>query len=207
MNKSKQGAAKAEPVVQAEESVQALEAVTKSVLDWKRINKLDSSAEYEKCGMVLVALKEQLNEADKQRKEIVDPLNGVVKHVNQKFKTYTDPRKELEDHLKFLMKSYLEEQRAEMAKLAEKEAKIAERKGAKQLAIDIRERALSAQPVPTNAAVTFRDKYTFKVTDLTKVPREYLCVDEDKMKKLCGPDAPKIPGIEFYKDTIVAVSA
>lgn len=205
-NKNRDGVTTAEPVIEAEEKVTALEAVTKSVLDWKKVTALESAVEYERCGNVLVALKEQLNRADEERKAIVDPLNGVVKHVNAKFKPYTEARKDLESHLKFLMKCYLEEQRAELAKAAEKEAKAAEKKGAHQLADDIRERALSATPVPALGGVNFREHWTFKVVDEKKVPREYMVVDEAQLRKLAGPDA-KVAGIEFYKDTIVAVSA
>jgi hypothetical protein len=204
---AKKGTSKSEPVELAGEVVEALEKVDREVLDWKRIVHLDSAAEYERCGAVLIALKEQLNNADKERKEIVDPLNGVVKHVNQRFKTYIEPRKELESHLKSLMKGFLEEQRQLALVKAENEAKKAEKKGATQLAIDIRERALTSSPVPVVGAVSYRDHWTFKVVDEKKVPREYMCVDEEKLRKLAGPDAPKVPGIEFVKDTIVAVSA
>lgn len=206
-NKSREGVTSADPVREVEAKMTALDNLTKGVLDWKRVTRLESSAEYERCGSVLVAIKEQINEAEKERKLIVDPLNGVVKHVNQKVKVYTGPRQDLEAHCKFLMKTYLEEQRAIVAKAAEKEAKAAEKKGATQLAEDIRERALATLPVPANAAVSYRDHWTFKIVDFSKVPREFLCVDEAKVKKLAGENAPKVPGIEFYKDTIVAVSA
>ena len=204
---NRKGVTFAESVKDAEVKVKALEAVTRDVLNWSKVSKLESVSEYESCAKILVNLKEQINEAEKERKTIVDPLNGVVKHVNQRFKPYVLARQDLEYHLKALIKDYLEEQRAILVKAAEKEAKAAEKKGAKQLAMDIRDRASIAVPVPGNAAVAFRKRWTFKVTDEKKIPREYLCVDEKAITAAIAAGERDIAGVEIFEDTIVAVSA
>lgn len=195
------------PVKEAEDRVKALEVVTKGILDWRRVDELKSDEEYTACTQVLTALKEQINEAEKERKAIVDPLNAVVKHVNAKFKPYTKDREALEAHLKMLLRKRLELQRAEALAAAEKEAKKAEKKGAKQLAEDIRERALSAEVVPSSANVKYRKRWTFKVTKLDKVPREFLCLDEKAVNAAIATGVREIDGLEIYEDTIVAVSA
>lgn len=205
--KRREGVTFAEPVKEAEQKVSALAVVSKPVLDWKKISKLDSAPEYSRACEVLTAVKEKLNEAEKERKQIVDPLNGVVKHVNAKFKPYTEALKDIEGHLKFLVVGYLEEQRALAVKLAEKEAKAAEKKGAKQLAEDIREHALTSMPVPASSAVSFRKRWAYKVVDAKKVPREYLCVDSDAVNAAIKAGEREIPGLEIYEDTIAAVSA
>jgi hypothetical protein len=215
-SKRKEGANVSEPVKAAEAVVEALTTINKKVLDWQRVVTLTSDIECENAQKVLVALKEQINEADDERKKIVEPLNGVVKHVNAKVGEYTKPRKALEEHLKRLIGDFINRRREEAVKLIEKEAQKAEKQGAEQLAMDLRERAATSMPVVLNAAVRTREQWCAEVQDPMALIKEAakgnqlalqcVVVDEAALKKIAG-EGVTLPGVRFYRDVILAVTA
>lgn len=200
------GVQSSDPVVVAMERVKTLSTIHYEVLAWREVVELRGEAEYKACAEALVDVKEQIKKAEAERKLIVGPLNAVVRHVNAKWQPYMMPREELERHLKSLLARWREKiQREELAK-AERLAKAAERKGAAQLAMDIRETALAKAPIPANEAITYQKHWTYEIVDESKIPREYLLVDERKLAKLAGPDAPAIPGVVWVRADIVKVT-
>lgn len=201
---ARQGIKSAEPVTQAAEAVMALERLSGKVMDWERVTALTSAKEFEISGDLLIELKRQLTAADAERKQIVSPLNGVVKHVNAKFSAYTRPREKLERHLRNLRSDYLRAAQAAAALEAEKEAIKAEKLGAEQLAADIRDRAATEIPVVLPDGIRTRRVWKWRVTDLSKVPRAYMVVDAERLNNEAGPGA-SVPGVEFYQTIIEAV--
>ena len=62
---------------------------------------------------------------------------------------------------------------------------------------------------PKVQGVSMREVWKFEVTDATQVPREYLVVDETKIRKVVAAlrsDA-KIPGVRVYAERQVAAGA
>lgn len=62
---------------------------------------------------------------------------------------------------------------------------------------------------PKIQGVSYRENWTFRVTDPTKVPREYLAVDLVKIRGVVRAmkGATKIPGVEVYAEKVVAAGA
>lgn len=62
---------------------------------------------------------------------------------------------------------------------------------------------------PKIVGVSYRENWTFNVTDPTKVPREYLAVDLVKIRGVVRAmkGATKIPGVEVYTEKVVAAGA
>jgi hypothetical protein len=205
--KPKEAAPATDPVERAYQATVALAPRLDAVLDWVKVDRLLNEDEYTRCANALVQVKSVLNAAEEERKAITGPLNEVIKRVNGKVKAFTAPRADMEAHLKLLLKRFTDEKRAKLVAAAEVEAKKLERQGAAQMAEDVRTRALTTLPAPTVEGVQTRQLWTFRVVDEKKVPREFLQVDEKKLRGLAGPDAPKVPGVEFFLDTNIAVSA
>jgi flagellar biosynthesis/type III secretory pathway protein FliH len=60
---------------------------------------------------------------------------------------------------------------------------------------------------PNPKGVSVRKSWTYRVTDVEKIPRKYLKIDAPRLRQVVramGPDA-GIPGIEVYEDRTVAV--
>lgn len=193
-----------EPVQEAEERVTALQAAASGLDSWLAVKIITTDAEYTAAGEALRICKERLAAAETERKTIVEPLNKVVKHVNQKFAPYTATLKQIIEHASGLATGYLEMRRMEERRLAEKAARAAARSGARQLAEDIREQAATSRPVPQLEGIQLRERWTYTVEFPQRVPDEYWVIDEAKLAKLAGPDHPEIPGVRFHKVAVFA---
>lgn len=79
------------------------------------------------------------------------------------------------------------------------------------------EQAIAAPPppvilqstVPVMAGKSSRQNWKFRVTNEALIPREYLCVDEQKLGAVVRAlkDKAKIPGIEAYPEAVVSFRA
>lgn len=102
---------------------------------------------------------------------------------------------------------------AEAAKLSAKAEKVEERAAAKVEALQLQE-AMVVAPViqreaPKVAGVSFRDVWKFEVTDPAAVPRQYLVIDESRIRKVVQAlrgDA-DIPGVRVWCEKQPASSA
>lgn len=95
--------------------------------------------------------------AEKERKEIVKPFNDGVKAINARYKkSITGPLKDLIETIEEPMKVYLRAKQEVEKKLAEREAKKAEKKGEMQFAQDLRTEALRISPAPKSEVTTKR---------------------------------------------------
>ena len=131
------------PEALAEQKTQALAVrETPLVAEWLAVKKLSSEDHYAQADSILGLAKTMLNQAEAERKELVSPLNGVVKKINEKYKRITAPLEQLEWHIKSqLMVPFLMAKQEAQIKIAEKQAVREEHKGNVQFADDLREKA------------------------------------------------------------------
>ena len=173
------------------------------------LSKRPISGEVEYCAAAedLGNVKRLLNDAEVQRKSLVDPLNQVIKKLNAIFKPATVVGESIESAIKNLLVQYDEARRKAMVIEAEKLAKKAEKKSP-ELAGDIRAMALTAPTVPVIEGVQFRTKWSYEVEDIEKVPRAWLCLDETKVGAFVRAEKDKvvIPGIRIFEEKIIAAS-
>jgi len=116
-------------------------------------------------------------------------------------------RKEREKAIKEAQKAG--ELKAREAEKMRKEAAEAERRAKEQAARDAEAAKANFQPVevlpniPTVAGVPSRRNYRFRVIDINKVPRQWLCVDEQKVGAFVRANkkvGEVIAGIECYEE-------
>lgn len=70
-------------------------------------------------------------------------------------------------------------------------------------------RVLTPEP-PKQVGLSSREVWKFEITDPDAVPREYLCVDEVKLRKVVqalGKTAANIPGIRVYSEKVTMTRA
>lgn len=102
---------------------------------------------------------------------------------------------------------------AERAKIEAKMRAEAEKAAAKQAELDARAASVTAPVIhreaPKVEGLSTRTVYKFRITDPAAIPREYLAIDEGKIRKVVQAlkaDA-RIPGVEVYAEESMAARA
>lgn len=173
--------------------------------------------------------------AESKRVGLVKPLNDRVKAINDFFRRELSPFAEVVPVLKQRALGWRREKarrqaeadaRAERERLAAEalaaEALKAEQAGQRAVAAQLLDQAVSAETTASAAAVeaaepirrhvvtpmgasTVQKRWTFKVTNLAEVPREYLVLDEKAVREAIRQGARQVPGLEIYQDETLAV--
>jgi len=160
----------------------------------------------------IVSLKKRVEE---KRKFFVDPLNAQVKQINAMFKRWLEPLERAERKLRDAIAAYKVEQerkRKEQEEFLRRKREILERLAReKKLEVAVPP-PVEQPPVPaavktsTGATVATRKVWTFRLVDINLVPREYLTLDEAKVRKAIAAGVREIPGLEIYQEERVIVS-
>jgi hypothetical protein len=153
------------------------------------------------------------------RKHWVVPHNEFVKEVNNFFKIYQGPLEEVERHLGRLIGGYRqflenERRRKEAEMVAESrrlQAQIEDQAKKDAEAGQPYEVAPLAAPVlpevphvtrTSEGSASQRKEWTFEIEDESKVPREYLMVDERKLRQAVKGGVREIPGVKIFEQFI-----
>lgn len=169
---------------------------------------IKTDADYALRGVTLREVQALVKAATEERTNIVKPINEGVKRINEFFKKLTAPAEEFANELKQSMVDFQEQKRQAALKEAEAQAKKLEKKSP-EAAQDLRNAAAVRQVVPPVEGVQFRRTWTFEITDESLVPREFLVIDEAKLRKYAQAmqDTAKVPGVHFFQTTGIAASA
>jgi len=190
--------------------------------------RITDTVTYAKAGDVLTAIKELREQINAAFDPIIKKAHETHKEVIAQKKKAEAPLVEAEGIVKPQIAAYQAEQerrrreeeeriRQELMK-AEEEARMqaalaAEAAGNQDEAEQIIDEPIHVAPVvlpkttPKLEGISTRKVWKFRITDESKIPREYLAVDVVKIGgvvRALGNQA-RIPGIEVYQDSIVAV--
>ena len=155
--------------------------------------------------------------AEELRKEKTAPLNAQVKWWNDQFRVLTEPIGKLEQGINskvFAYRRIVEEaRRKEQARQDALAAKRMERAEAKGITPSIPEVVAPIVAGPEKSLTTdmgkasFTEKWNFTITDESLIPREYLMVDEVKIRKVVKAlkADTKIPGVRVFDEGGVSI--
>ena len=158
-------------------------------------------------------LKKALQE---KRKEFVDPLQAYVKSINEVFKTMGEPVELADQTLRAKVSQYRQEQdrkRREIQEINRLKQEAAQRESElKGQPAEPVELVPEPSPAPTRSTTEGgtlgqRRVPKWRLLDITKVPVQYLMVDNGRVTKAVKAGIGSIPGIEIYYDTLVTVEA
>ena len=153
-----------------------------------------------------------------ERKKIIEAPDSFVRGVNAMCKTYKDLSLKVERTYKDKIGQHqwkkeldrrekekkLQEEARKLQAQAEKEAK---KKGVEPVepmpAPVIKRETVTRTESGTTASI--RMKWTFKVTDINKVPREWLVLDERRVQSAIDSGVRNIEGIEIFEKAITVV--
>lgn len=158
--------------------------------------------EYTQAGDVMKMCKQKIKEVDEERKTFTAPIDEAKKRIMAKAKEITEP---LEKYIEKIEKAmgawYLVEQKriADENKRLEEEAITKakeENSTSTDIVVPIVEQVKTTHGnVATTTGITYND---FELVDLNLVPREYLMLDESKVKEAINKGGVKeIAGIKI----------
>lgn len=130
----------------------------------------------------LLKVKEVRNKIEAERKELTKPILDSKKKLDDKYKTIDAPFLKIETEVKSLMVDYLNRKELEVKKEAGKEVA--------KLAIK-------------DENVSFRIDYDIEVTDISKVAKEFLMVDEGLVKARIKEGQKTFAGIKLIEKKII----
>jgi len=180
----------------------------------KRVETLtvDSAVSANVAASLLTDIKTQSRSFESQRLFFTKPLNDQVTRINALFKGFTTPLIQLQAKVSQKIISYQKEQeeiRLAEQKKAEQETKRLQKQLDKQAEKEGTEapkiNAPVIAPVETKMEnVSVRKTWTFSVKNLDSVPREYMMLDEKKVREAIRQEVRDIRGLEIYQETGLA---
>lgn len=165
----------------------------------------------------IATLKKQVEE---RRQFFTKPLNDQVRRINDFFKEMLRPLETADRILREKVLAYRQEQEkkrreeeARLRKMLEKEQKRMEREAAKQglpapPPIPAPTASVAPQPKTIEAslgAVSAKLVWDFEIEDETKIPREFLMVNEKAIRAAIKAGVRHIPGVRIFQREELAV--
>lgn len=188
-----------------------------------------TAEDYEAGSALLMRVKGAQAKLEDARTAITKPMNAALKAINDFFRGPAEKLATAEASVKSAMIGYTNEQerlrREEQAQAdaaarkarerLEAQARRAEASGKVEKAATLEMRAATVvAPVinrapPKIVGVQTREVWKFEVTDPSQVPRQYLIVDESKIRKIVGAmkGDTQIPGVRVWPDKNIASGA
>lgn len=166
-----------------------------------------TAEEYQQAAAGLVELKGRWKVVEDKRTSLVKPLNDVVKSINGMFKPVLDSWDTTMAIVKRAMQDYQAREAETQRKALEAAAALAQQG---QTGEEFTALVTQGSAVPAKAqGISTRVMWRWRVVDVAAVPREYLSIDPAKVDAVvkAQQDGAKIPGIEVYREEIMAVRA
>jgi phosphoenolpyruvate-protein kinase (PTS system EI component) len=201
-------------VVALSPALERLRAMTKGLV-------IKTAEGYEAAATMLKSIKGSLATIEDARTRITQPINASLREVNAQAKAAAAPFLADEQTIKRAMIAYSdeqdrlqrEEQRRQNEAAAKEQARlqeIADRAAAKGQdtkaeAFQERAQAVTAPIVqreqPKIAGIAIPKIWTFEITDEDLIPREYLIVDESRIRRVVTAlkGDTKIPGVRVFE--------
>lgn len=182
------------------ESTEAAEALSAF-----RVFEIASAHDAEQAGEWLRDVKAKWQSLEEQKKKATRPMNEALTEIRSWFKPPQDFYAQLETLIKLKLSEFharLERERRAALKAAE----VAVQEGSRQ-EVEVALAKVEETEQPTHPGVNYRQRWTFEVVDLDKVPRAYLCLDGVKVRTSVNGGTREIPGLRIYQETVVAASA
>lgn len=169
---------------------------------------ITSNEDYTKAGDTLKVVQNRIKKLEEKRKEYTQPLDESKKRIMADFQSISKPLEDFVQQVKSKMVEwYREEQKRkdEEQKLLEAEAlKKAKEEGKSEVEVVIVNQEVKTQRGDL-ATTSVKKVWKFTVEDETKVPREYLCVDEKKIKLAMSDGVRKIEGVKIFQDEQISI--
>lgn len=148
---------------------------------------------------LLSQLNRQLDAIKAHKEEKTKPLNTALRAIRDDYRPYEEALNDAIASLKTKMNTYATrlaiEQKEQQDKILSDKRTSTETKINKLATLDDK----PTEATTEQGSVKFYTVKKWRVVDMTKVPLDYLVVNEDAVKQAIKEDTP-VPGIEFYEE-------
>jgi hypothetical protein len=218
-----------QPEIAARDDVREVTAATQALVALAGSYQVATPEQYSGAGADLTRVKAAQKRLEAVRKAITQPLDAAKKAVMDFFREPEMKLADAENRIKRSMIAFSDEQdrirreeqrRADEAARKERErieaqARKAAESGKVEKADALEQRAAAVvapvihREAPTVAGINMREVWKFEVTDPDLVPRQYLSVDESKIRKVVQAlkGDTKIDGVRIWPEKQMAAGA
>lgn len=166
-----------------------------------QVPEITTEIDYTKAGDVAKFLKNKVKALDDKRKEYTLPLFNQKKKIDDDFKKLIEPLENIINQITSKQKTFF----IELQAIKDKEQKELEDKaiqtGETEVAIVNDVKSLTGDFASTSVS----KKATYEVIDLSKVPLEFLTIDDAKVKEhLKSNFNNPPPGLRYYHDITIS---
>lgn len=214
------------PPIDTSEAVEAEREANLIMTNAGNLSIVDQAG-YNQAGDFLKTVKVKYAQLDTMRKNMTRPLDSVKRQIMDLFRKPLEYLAQAEQSVKRTMIVYVNEQekirREQERKLQQeadrkrqdalRKAEAARAKGQDAKAEKFENKADSVALAPTLAprveqvnGISKRKIWKFQIVDGTKIPREFLCVDEKKLGDFARTmeGSVPVPGVRFYFEETIA---
>jgi len=190
-----------------------LEVCNNDIIMQAENQQIETQNDVDDTNVIIKQISGQVKMIEEKRKTFTQPLNQSLKEINKTFKELTKP---LLDVKNILSQKVMAWRRKEQEKIREEEQRIAkeeERRRKIQEAHKAKGHEVS-EPVVMKRPDTLKETDTtqtrkvwkFEITDPTRVPREYMTINEAKIRNVVRSGIREIPGVRIYQEEIMVVN-
>lgn len=155
----------------------------------------------------LKIISQKIKKVEEKRKEYTAPLDESKKRIMADFQAITKP---LEEFVAAVKEKMIEWQKIEQKRLDEEQKKLeaealkkAKAEGKSEVEVAIVNN-IKTQRADFSTA-TLKKIWTFEVISEIEIPREYLTVDEKKIKEAIKNGVREIKGVKIYQEESLAI--
>ena len=165
--------------------------------------KIENDEQYTQAGDVVKEVAMKVKKLDAKRMEYTKPLDETKKLIMADFKSVTDPLEEFCTLVKKKMLDYYKEtqqrKNEEQARIDAEALEKARQGNVSEVQVPIVNEEVKTQRGDVST-ITIRKVWTFKITDETKIPRDYLVVDERKIREAIRNGERRIDGVDIFQE-------
>lgn len=181
-----------------DDDVQQVQLDTSMLLEAAEALKIRTDADDVAAKELLAQVKTARKRVDDMRKRWTQPLNESLKRINGDFRKISDPIAEAERLLRDKVATYYTRKQEQAEKRTQRAIERAVERGEAPVL------PASAQPqrvTHTDAGtVSFREVWSFEITDPAQVPDEYKVIDEKKIGAVVKAGVRSIPGVHIFAE-------
>lgn len=168
---------------------------------------INSKEEYTQAGDIIKAINQKIKNIEAKRVDYTKPLLDQKKKIDDDFKAAMKPLEELVKNIKDKMIIWSREEQKrldEEQKKLEKEAmEKAKKDKTSEVVVPIINDIKSQRGEVSTS--TIKKIWKWKVTEETKVPREYLMINDKALNEAVRNGERKIEGIEIYQEEQISI--
>jgi len=167
---------------------------TLTIYEVGSIPTITTQSDLEGATIILSELNRKLDTLKEEREKVTKPLNEALKAERARFKPYEDKLTEAVATIKAGMAGFITRQEEERAR-ALKELQAGKVDAVQAVATMAENNSTGAKT--ESGSVSFVEVKAWRVIDESKIPREFLQVNEAKIKEAMKAGTP-VEGIEYY---------